>query len=419
MKNGFPYLVTAELTDVGHRRKNNEDAVLRLPEQGVFCVADGMGGVQGGEVASQAVIDTLRQTFSDSPDAPYAVTAAAAARLVARAINRASQWIKARSDERGLAGAGSTAVIMAFDQVSPSKALILHAGDSRAYCFRADKLVQLSADHSVAAAAGLPDDKDLPAMFRGVITRAVGLENTVCLEETPADVQAGDLFLLCSDGLSKMLSDKQLHKLLHKHLDDDLEALVKLLVDEALKAGGEDNVSVVLVRVAAALPQAPTREIPPETLALEASVLAPEPRPLNPPPSSDEAPTQETGQTVDTADGEAPGRGGSGNRPSASGQQTPATPPSGEGVTPWEGSGRNGTPNRRPTADTAAAAPPNGSAAESRILKPVLLLITVLLLVVVALTLFALHARAQKNKGDRPVAPAASQPLPLEAPINR
>lgn len=406
MNNGFSYLISAELTDVGRRRKNNEDSVLRLAGQGVFCVADGMGGVQGGEVASQATIDALRQTFTDSPDAPYAVTAAASACLVARALNSASQWIKARSDERGLTGAGSTAVIIAFDQITPSKAIILHAGDSRAYRFRIDKLVQLSADHSVAAAAGLPDDKDLPAMFRGVITRAVGLENTVRLEETPTDVQADDLFLLCSDGLNKMVSDKHLHKLLHKHLREDLQALAKILIDEALKAGGEDNVSVVLVRVAKTLPQSPTLEIPPETLALEASDSEPETRILSSEPCPDEAPTRETGQTADPADGESaekgsdrkdspkppPPVGSSVERTSdTGGQQTPVTPPSGEGATPVY------APRPKPSSLT-------------------LILLVVLLLAVVALGLFALHSWAQKSRGERSVAPTVAQPLPLETP---
>ena len=339
MNNGFSYLVSAELTDVGRRRKNNEDAVLCLAAQGVFCVADGMGGVQGGEVASKATIDALRQTFTGSPDAAYAVTAAASACLVARSLNRASQWIKDRADEHGLTGAGSTAVIIVFDRVTPSKAIILHAGDSRAYRLRADRLVQLSADHSVAAAAGLSDDKDLPAMFRGVITRAVGLENTVRLEETPTDVLADDLFLLCSDGLTKMVSDKLLHKVLRKNLDAAPQALARILVDEALKAGGEDNVSVVLVRVAKTLPQAPTMDVPPETLALEVSDPVPSTTPLEPYP--EEAPTQETGQTVETADGEpAPvsGRdgtpGGPPPRKEDTGPQTPPTPSSGEGFTP-------------------------------------------------------------------------------------
>jgi len=327
----FTYLTSAALSDVGRRRKNNEDSLVRFPGQGVFCVADGMGGAQGGEIASKAVVDALQAIFTESQDAPFAVTAASSARLTARALNRASQWIKAYADERGLTGCGSTAVVLVFDQVTPSRACVLHAGDSRAYLYRAGKLVQLSTDHSVAAAAGLSDETTLPAMFRGVITRAVGLDNTVLLEETPCEVQANDLFFLCSDGLSKMVSDKHLQKVLHKHRAAPLETLAQTLIDEALKAGGEDNVSVILVRVADRLPQAPTMEIPPQTLALEASeapvsVAA---------PSSDvdsEAPTRETGQTADTA-GAAQERGGEPTDEKSS-LITPPAPFSGDGVTP-------------------------------------------------------------------------------------
>ena len=328
----FTYLTSAALSDVGRRRKNNEDSLVRFPGQGVFCVADGMGGAQGGEIASKAVVDALQAIFTESQDAPFAVTAASSARLTARALNRASQWIKAYADERGLTGCGSTAVVLVFDRVTPSRACVLHAGDSRAYLYRAGKLVQLSTDHSVAAAAGLSDETTLPAMFRGVITRAVGLDNTVLLEETPCEVQADDLFLLCSDGLSKMVSDKHLQKVLHKHRAAPLETLTQTLVDEALKAGGEDNVSVILVRVADTLPQAPTMEIPPQTLALEAPDAPVVPVAA---PSSDgdsEAPTRETGQTADTA-GAAPERGGEPTEEKSS-PITPPTPFSGDGVTP-------------------------------------------------------------------------------------
>lgn len=299
MNTGFAYLSCASLTDVGRRRKNNEDALLCLADSGVFCVADGMGGVQGGAIASQAAVDALREVFSDSPDAAFALTAKASARLIARALNNASQWIKSRADERGLTGSGSTAVVLAFDRITPSQALILHAGDSRAYRFRDGKLEQLSADHSVAAAAGLADDRDLPAMFRGVITRAVGLAPTVELEETATDVRPKDLFLLCSDGLSKMVPDKQIQKILQKGAECPLDELAQALVSEALQAGGEDNVSVVLVRTADALPAAPTRETPPETLALEAlplTVAAPD-RPDAHAGADEEAPTSETGLT--------------------------------------------------------------------------------------------------------------------------
>ena len=258
----YSYLTSAELTDIGHRRKNNEDALLRLPGQGIFCVADGMGGVQDGEVASQAVVDALRETFTAAPDAPFDLTAKA--QLIAGALNSASQWIKARADEQGLSCSGSTALVLAFDRLDPSRALVLHAGDSRAYRYRDGVLVQLSADHSVAAAAGLADERDLPAMFRGVITRAVGLEPTVELEETAVDVQPNDLFLLCSDGLSKMIQDRLIQERLQKHASDPLDALAERLVDEALQAGGEDNISVLLVRTAAALPEAGIQETPPK-----------------------------------------------------------------------------------------------------------------------------------------------------------
>lgn len=299
MNTAFEYLSSADLTDVGRRRKNNEDSLVRLPEAGVFCVADGMGGVQGGEIASKASVDALQKEFTTSPDAPYAITADASARLVERALNAASHWIKERAEGLGLAGTGSTAVVLVFDKVTPSQGIALHAGDSRAYRLRDDKLVQITTDHSVAAAAGLPDDSSLPAMFRGVITRAVGLEPRVDLEATPFDVAPGDVFLLCSDGLSKMVSDRRIQKLMRKHLEEPLPDMARVLVDEALSEGGDDNVSVVLVRVGKDLPKGPTMEIPPQTLELEKRVVAEEPAP----PSSFGDDHDATGETADTGAG--------------------------------------------------------------------------------------------------------------------
>jgi serine/threonine protein phosphatase PrpC len=248
--NVFDHLSSAELTDIGHCRKNNEDAVLRLPERGVFCVADGMGGVQGGEVASKAVVDALRKEFSESSEAAASGRVGSAAKGAERAINAASLWIKERAEGLGLEGTGSTVVVLVFDPTTPSRAVVLHAGDSRAYRCRGDELIQLMTDHSVAAAAGLRDDRDLPAMYRGVITRAVGLDRHVRLESTEVEVAPGDLFLLCSDGLDKMLSDHQIHEFLRCHHDEDLQDMAKALIAAALGEGGEDNVSVVLVRVA-------------------------------------------------------------------------------------------------------------------------------------------------------------------------
>jgi len=370
VSNGYSYLSSADITDVGRVRKNNEDSVLRLPEQGVFCVADGMGGVQGGEVASKATVDALREEFSASPDAPFAVTASASARLVGRAVNRASQWIKARSDDRGIAGTGSTVVVLVFDRVTPSKAMILHAGDSRVYRCRADKLVQLSKDHSVAAAAGLPDDKTLPPMFRGVITRAVGLENTVQLEETPTDVAPGDQFLLCSDGLDKMVSDKHIQKLLRKHRDDDVQTAARMLIDEALKAGGEDNVSVILVRVAAGLPQGTQMEVPAQTRLLEQQPVSP--GSVLPAKAKKDESEGETGQTVDSAKFE--GEGVTPPELARGGCQTPVTPVSDDGVTP--GTPAAETEEREEKTETAM--PGAQAAAPSRVWPALVALAAVL-----------------------------------------
>ncbi|MDX9867848.1 MAG: protein phosphatase 2C domain-containing protein [Kiritimatiellia bacterium] len=332
MDTPFSYLESAAVTDVGRRRKNNEDALVALPACGVFCVADGMGGAKGGEIASQATVEALQSVFEQSPDAPFAVTAAAAARLAARALNQASAWIRENAEERGLTGCGSTAVMLLFDRVNPACARVLHAGDSRAYRLRGGRIEQLSQDHSVAAAAGLKDEKELPAMFRGVITRAVGLEKSVRLEETRVEVRGGDLYLLCSDGLSKMVSDRHIQKLLHKNAAEPAGTLAQRLIDEALHAGGEDNVSVILVRVADTLPPATVTDLAPETRALEALDLDGVPSA----PASEEAepPTRDTRDTADTAGG---GRAKTpGNPDTDHALQTPPTPFSNTGTTPEE-----------------------------------------------------------------------------------
>jgi hypothetical protein len=125
----------------------------------------------------------------------------------------------------------------------------------------------------VAAEAGLEDENDLPPMLRGVITRAIGLKPVVEVEFNPVEVKAGDLFFLCSDGLSRMLNDKKISSILKKNLKRGNQEIVEELISNALKAGGKDNVSVVLIRIADKLPEGPLMAIPEETLRLEAMAL--------------------------------------------------------------------------------------------------------------------------------------------------
>jgi len=241
----FSHLISTEATDIGLKRRHNEDCVLRMPEAGVFCVADGMGGARGGALASRWTIDALENAFRDRTDTHLT------ADRIQQAINDASIRIKAMADERCISGAGTTVVAMAFDNQAPDRALILHAGDSRAYRLRLGRLQLLTQDHSLAELAGVKHDRFLPQAFRGVITRCVGLEACVPLETTQVSVAEGDLFVLCSDGVNKMVTDTDLEDVLNTCGGLALPLLAQRIIDEANKAGGEDNSSVVLIKVGA------------------------------------------------------------------------------------------------------------------------------------------------------------------------
>ncbi|MFA4943753.1 MAG: PP2C family serine/threonine-protein phosphatase [Lentisphaeria bacterium] len=252
----FTHLDSVALTDPGRVRTNNEDAILAVRAAGLFALADGMGGAAAGELASAIAAEELAQAFADSAPPPAGAGPLARVRQAVQALNQASRRIREYADQQLLSGTGTTAVVLLFDSWDPAQAMVLHAGDSRAYRWRKGTLERLTADHTVAAAAGVEDEAKLPPAFRGVLTRAVGLEPVVMLEHTPTDVQPGDLFLLCSDGLTKMLPDKQLQKLLRKLGRGALPDLAAALVAAANAAGGKDNVSVVLIRAAQELPAA-------------------------------------------------------------------------------------------------------------------------------------------------------------------
>lgn len=251
----FAHLTSAECTDTGRKRSHNEDALLRFPEQGVFCVADGMGGIHGGEIASRAVVDGLQRDFDALSRSDSAATLSQRIELVRHSLNQSSTWIKSYGQERAAGGAGTTAIIFVADPVNARKASILHAGDSRAYCFRRGQLVALTKDHSVAAAAGVESESALPTMFRGVITRAVGLEKEVTAEETSVSIEPGDLFVLCSDGLTKLVKDPVISQLIEENVRQSLTAVAERLVRAANEAGGDDNVSVLLIRASDSLPE--------------------------------------------------------------------------------------------------------------------------------------------------------------------
>lgn len=255
--NRFAHLRAAALSDIGRRRKNNEDAFGAFPAQGVWCVADGMGGGDDGEVASAAVVKSIDACLSDLPSpAAGALAGARVAKGVAAAVEEASGWIFRRARKNGLKGCGSTFVGVVFDATDPRSALVLHVGDSRLYRLRGRDFRQVTKDHSVAEMMGAKDEKDLNPMFRGMILRAVGVESAVEIDRTPMSVEEDDVVLVCSDGLTRMVPDRRIAEILRDG-SVPVEETARRLVAAANEAGGIDNVTVAVIRVGALPPPAP------------------------------------------------------------------------------------------------------------------------------------------------------------------
>jgi protein phosphatase len=243
----FSYVSCAALTDVGRKRKNNEDNYGTFPDAGVFCVADGMGGARDGEVASRIVVEhlagALRNWEKISPPIPIEDRLA----LVDKCLDAASLWINQYAASHDAAGCGTTFVGVVFDPGKPGHAVAVHAGDSRLYRIHRHKITQITCDHSVANMTGVKNENELNPVFRNMILRAVGIKPAVELERTSFEVASGDWVLICSDGLTKMIDDKAIAKIVTAA--EGGKAAVHTLVAEANRCGGRDNVTVILLHV--------------------------------------------------------------------------------------------------------------------------------------------------------------------------
>jgi serine/threonine protein phosphatase PrpC len=183
---------------------------------------------------------------------------------------------------------GSTLVALVFNPHNPARAVALHAGDSRLYRYRKGKLEQITTDHSAIAALAAKLGRSavsIPAKYQNELLRAVGLTESVELETTPVNVASGDVFLICTDGLTKMLSDERIAKILKDGAKDPLFTLAQTLINAANEAGGKDNVTVVLVK-AGDISSAPN-VIDPDEEEEGKTVAAP----TTPPPGEDFTPT--------------------------------------------------------------------------------------------------------------------------------
>ena len=225
-------------TDTGRQRRDNEDkAFVRAP---VFVVADGMGGAQAGEVASQIAVETFEQGLPDggSPE-----------ERLAERVREANRQIYERSrTEQERAGMGTT---LTAAYVDDAHLAIAHVGDSRAYMFRDGSLIRLTQDHSLVEELvrqqKLTPEQAAEHPQRSIITRALGPEPEVDVDTWSYPAHSGDVLLLCSDGLTSMVSEERIAEILAA--SDSLERAAETLIAEANAAGGRDNITVVLFRL--------------------------------------------------------------------------------------------------------------------------------------------------------------------------
>jgi protein phosphatase len=246
----------AGATDTGKVRNHNEDAVGQDELIGLAVLADGMGGHKAGEVASGMAINTIIQELSGTlrqlkpgqkdETGKYTLDSV----LLRHAIEKANTAIFDTAS-RGTAceGMGTTVVVAAFyDQ----RVSIAHVGDSRLYRLRHGYLEQLTTDHSLAdelIAKGCFDTMEEvhAAGFKNAITRALGLEHHVLVDLREEAVKPSDVYLLCSDGLTDMVNDGEIQRIIEKH-STDLNKAAHELIDAANQNGGRDNISVILAR---------------------------------------------------------------------------------------------------------------------------------------------------------------------------
>lgn len=249
-----------ERTDVGMVRDHNEDAIASNAHLGIAVLADGMGGLNAGEVASSMSVTVMMEeltAYLASPArsarreseaaAPEGITPAGAA--LCRAAEQANRAVfHVSQTQPQCRGMGTTLVgLLLYD----NRVSIVHVGDSRGYRFRDQKLEQITKDHSFVQELldkGLFTKAEARASAqKNVVTRAVGIAPTVEVELDEYGVDAGDLYLICSDGLTDLVTDENIEASM-RGFDDDLEGLADHLVNLANASGGNDNISIILLK---------------------------------------------------------------------------------------------------------------------------------------------------------------------------
>ena len=236
----------ASRTDVGQIRQRNEDACLCCMEQAWAVLADGMGGYQGGDVASSMTVACFKESLDQQRVTSVAEALSGLRKATISANERVFSMSRANRDLRGM---GSTVVAVRFFD---GMLAVSHVGDSRLYRYRPDQLVQLTRDHSLLQeqvdGGMMSADAARHAPGRSLLTRALGVEPAVVPDVALHETQTGDIYLLCSDGLTDMLHDDDI-ALVCETLSANLALAADHLIQLANDRGGRDNITVILIKI--------------------------------------------------------------------------------------------------------------------------------------------------------------------------
>jgi protein phosphatase len=244
------------ITDVGRKRKGNEDSVFVNPDSNLFVVADGMGGHAAGEVASRLAVDAINDfvvltSGDDEITWPFGLdeTMSYDGNRLKTAVRFANKKVLEATRERTEYEGMATTVAAVL--VDGDSANLAHVGDSRVYLLREDVLTQLTSDHSwineQIQSGVISADQARSHPLRNVVTRALGGKPDLQVDMQMHRMRDGDVLLLCSDGLTTMLPDEEIARVLQEH-GDDVGPAARALVDAANARGGEDNITVLLLK---------------------------------------------------------------------------------------------------------------------------------------------------------------------------
>ncbi|WP_026893907.1 Stp1/IreP family PP2C-type Ser/Thr phosphatase [Clostridiisalibacter paucivorans] len=237
-------------TDVGLIREINQDAYLWCSEPNIalFAVADGMGGHNAGEIASSLAINTINDIiYRDKNKLENGDSNIF--RLIYNILNKANNVILSKSEkENDLSGMGTT-ITLAY--IYDDNIYIGHIGDSRAYLFRNNKLIQITEDHSLVAQlvknGTISEEEAANHPQKNIITRALGTDYIIKPDIFKRDIENGDIIMLCTDGLTNMLKDEDISEILTK--EENLDVACDTLINKANNVGGTDNTTVMLIKV--------------------------------------------------------------------------------------------------------------------------------------------------------------------------